>query len=296
MELEGTEDNTAAETLLEAVQFICADGGRAMEEQKTQEEALSGGAEAKEGVEAKEVAAAAGRRQAELAMLARKGARGGPHSRRFSLGPALQGAASNRRLSALSSRLSMLATHEDDAFELPSDASTAALMVDAVDVGRLLSEWSARSCPQSLLSVMQEGRIFTGYTSDSRGRYHQSTLLLFLSLSPPTLHWCPYGLKQAHANASLPLASLSCLQLGKATPALSSPLARDAPASRCLALQSRDSLQQLQQRGIELEASNDRVLPRIPPGHSRAPHRRWKGPTRGEKGGTGPTPAGAGAV
>ena len=259
IELEGTEEEGAAETLLEAVQFICADGGRAMEEQKAQE-ALSAGREGQEGAEAQAAAAAAERRQAELAMLARKGAKGG---KRFSLGPALQGAAVNRRLSALSSRLSMLATHEDDdALALPVGASTAALMTGEVaDVGLLLREWSSRSCGpslQSLLSVMQEGRIFTGYTSDSRGRYHQSTLLLFLSLTPPTLHWCPYGVKQTHANASLPLASLGSVQLGKLSPALSSPLARDAPADRCIALHSHDG--HLQQRGIELEARHQRLL------------------------------------
>ena len=261
LELEGTGEDTAADTLLEAVQFICTDGGRAMEEQKEQE-ALRGAAQGREEAEVKEAASAtAGRRQAELAMLAKKGGRG----KRFSLGPALQGQAVNRRLSVLSSRLSMLATHEDDAFELPAGASSSALLADGdVDASSLLQDWTRRSGCASLLSLMQEGRIFTGYTSDSRGRYHQSTLLLFLSLTPPTLHWCPYGLKQAHANASLPLASLASVQLGKLSPALSSPLARDAPAGRCFALHSLHAQQpqqpQQQTRSIELEARHERVL------------------------------------
>ena len=239
LELEASQPSTAS-ALLAALQFICEDGGRQMAEEKVEEVAVGSAA----------ADAEAGRLKAsQLQMLAKKGSRG----RRFSLGPALQSGV-HRRLSCLSSRLSMMATQEegDSTLSLPKGASMAAVVEGG---GDCLAEWiaAAGDCASSAQALLQDGRVFTGYTADSRGRYHQSTLLLFLSTAPPTLHWCPYGVKQMHANASLPLSSLQSVVLGKSTPALQSLLAKDAREDRCLALQSAE-------RSIELEGKDERTL------------------------------------
>ena len=193
-------------------------------------------------------------------MLARKGGKG----RRFSIGPALVGGGGgggglHRRLSVLNNhRLALLATREEDeegdALQLPPHCSLSALLrqgraMDDLPLFALASPASVAS--QSSLAVLLEGRLFTGYTADSRGRYHRSTLLLFYTATPPTLHWCPYGMKQIHANASLPLSSLTSVLLGKVTPALLSPLAREAREERCLSLQGTE-------RSIDLEGRNER--------------------------------------
>ena len=224
---------TACATLLAAITFICADAGRRMEE----EHGRSGHT---------------GASAAELAMLRRKAGTGASH-KRFSLGPAVQSAAANRRMSVLSSsRLSMLAAQEDDPFALPTGAQLSALL--QVGGEARLRGWSADVAAMAgVLSMMEDGRMFTGYTADSRGRFHQCALLLFLSPTPPCLQWCPYGMKQCHANASLPLSSLSALHLGKRTAALSSPLARSAVEERCLALQGSE-------RALDVECKDERVL------------------------------------
>ena len=236
LELEASQ-STVASALLQALQFICQDGGRQMEEEKAEE--------------ASEESEASRLKAAQLQMLARKGAKG----RRFSLGPALQNGGVHRRLSCLSSRLSMLATvqEDDSALSLPGHSSIHGLLHGSEDCLDSFRSAAGDSAAASSLGLLQDGRVFTGYTEDSRGRYHQSTLLLFLSLSPPTLHWCPYGVKQTHANASLPLSSLQSVLLGKVTPALLSPLAHHANSERCLALQSAE-------RSIDVEGKDEKTL------------------------------------
>ena len=236
LELEA-DDKETVELLLAAVQFVCRDGGRSVKEEEPEPAAPC---EDSKTEEEKEKLA----RSQQLAMLTRK--RGLKAHKRFSLGPASQAAAANRRLSSLNTRLSMLATQEDDSFPLPAGFTLAGVLQAA----RLVAGDGADGC----LRMMEEGRCFTGYTADSRGRYHQSTLLLFLSRSPAAaVCWCPYGVRQQHPNASLPLSSLTAVSLGKRTAALQSALAAAARDDRCLSLQAAE-------RSIDLQARDEKTL------------------------------------
>ena len=186
-------------------------------------------------------------------------------AKRFSLSPAVPGQGSNRRLSVMSNRLSMLATQENDSQEQPLP-SLDTLLDDNQWQRTIAAATTAGSSQQPspllafVLSMMEEGRACIGYTADTRGRYHRSTLLLFLSGTTETstsgqrsLYWCPYGLKQQHPNASLPLASITAMVVGKQTAALSATLATDAIPQRCFALIGKE-------RSIDIECRDEKQM------------------------------------
>ena len=218
--------------LLTAVQFVCADGGRSINEATAP--------------------VAASTVSGDLSLLLKKAG-----SKRFSLGPARLTSIDNHRLSTLPTRASMIACQESEDWILPSNLTLGHFHQPALLVTfyhALLSHAAANQAIESVLAMAREGRIFTGYTADSRGRWHASTLTLFIDADTSSLCWCPFGtIKQTHENQRITFQKLSEIYLGKQSAALRCVLAAGANPIRCLSIVAGE-------RGIDIEARNERTM------------------------------------
>ena len=291
LNLEAEAGSDGVDVLMAAIEYVCNDGGRVVTDEPTpaQQDAKEAEEKAREQKPLPSVlstpplashsgpspspsrplppppsqSAAAVFAMTDAERLAALMLRKPKIAKRFSLSPAVVGQGSNRRLNVMSNRLSMLATQEDDGQSQPLP-SLDALLDDSQWQRTIATATTAGSGGQSspvlafVLSMMEEGRACIGYTADTRGRYHRSTLLLFLSGTAGTsgqrsLYWCPYGHKQQHPNASLPLASITAMVVGKQTAALSSTLAADAVPQRCFALVGRE-------KSIDIECRDEKQM------------------------------------